>query len=75
MIIISQDKKMLANFENIVSITIVSFENDHSVYAISGDLENLILGTYPTEKRAMDVLDKIVNARGLGMYAYQMPKK
>ena len=78
MIIVSQDKKALINLDNICSIslghedetvTIVAFTNIASC-SFGG-----VLGEYETEERAIKVLDNILNAAGLKMYQYQMPKK
>lgn len=76
MIIVNQDKKSIYNFDNLVSITIVP-DTDNEEYRVRcvDILGGTTLGRYATEKRAMDVLDKIVNAAGLGMYTYVMPKK
>lgn len=78
MIIVSQDKKSLINFDNMSAIcvghenetvTIVAFNN------VSPDSFGGVLGEYKTEERAIKVLDNILNAAGLKMYKYQMPKK
>ena len=76
MIIVHQDKKAIYNFSNLTAIVVVpSF--DEGYYLVRGNALSGIytLGTYPNEKRAMDILDKIVTSAGLGMYVYAMPKK
>lgn len=76
MIIVSQDKKSIYNFDNLVAIKVESDSDNekHRVRCLD-TLGATTIGTYSTEKRALDVLDKIVNAAGLGMYTYVMPKK
>lgn len=77
MIIISQDKETIVNFENIIAVKVVEYvEADFDVVAIySGSAVYTTLGSYPTKDRAMDVLQSIAKARGVNMYEYKMPKK
>ena len=59
MIIVSQDKKSIYNFDNIKSIDIVKNE----IY-ITDDIlmdEGARIGEYETEQRAKEVLQEIVN--------------
>ena len=62
MIIISQDKNAIVNFDNVSEIraqydgTIVTFNNTYDPRYYSSD----ILGKYETEERAKEVLQEIV---------------
>ena len=59
MIIVSQDKKSIYNFDNIKSIDIVKNE----IY-ITDDIlinEGARIGEYDTEERAKEVLQEIIN--------------
>lgn len=59
MIIVSQDKKSIYNFDNIKSIDIV----ENEIY-ITDDIlmdEGARIGEYATEERAKEVLQEIVN--------------
>lgn len=64
MIILSQDKRMIINFDNIVGI-VIRKNTDENVYQIQCKSENeknkRILGKYKTEERAKKVLQEIVN--------------
>ena len=79
MIIVSQDKKTLINLDNISAITILNeYKNETITIAAFNDIrcrEFIPLGEYETEERAIKVLENILNAAGLKMYKYQMPKK
>lgn len=63
MIIVSQDKKMIINFENISGIVIRKNTNER-VYQIQCKSEDekkcRIIGKYETEERAKEVLNDIV---------------
>ena len=59
MIIVSQDKKSIYNFDNIKSVDIV----ENEIY-ITDDIlmdEGAKIGEYATEERAKEVLQEIVN--------------
>lgn len=105
MIIISQDKTKLVNFNNIVGVKCIpikpgsstsvgskhidywtymdnpnsamSNEIEEEQYCIvaSSDAQEYIMGYYPTNERGIKVLEAILNAAGMNMYKYQMPKK
>lgn len=76
MIIVNQDKTSIHNLDNLVSISVRPNSDDGKYRVKCTDIiGSITLGTYSTEKRAIDILDKIVNAAGLGMYVYVMPKK
>ena len=60
MIIVSQDRKSIYNFENIKSIDIV----DNEIYLTDDILADrgTRIGQYETEERAKEVLQEIINA-------------
>jgi hypothetical protein len=62
MIIVSQDKKMIINFENISGI-VIRKNTDERVYQIQckseGEKKCRIIGKYETEERAKEVLNDI----------------
>ncbi len=68
MIIVSQDKKQILNFNNIQNIRIEPYgthEKGKKIYKIfAGNFEGYTtkLGTYDTEERAKEVLQEIVRA-------------
>lgn len=69
MIIVSQDKNMIINFNSIVSIYViknyVSEEKGYQGYNIdfaTNEEINFVLATYDTEERAKEVLQEIINA-------------
>lgn len=85
MIIVSQDKKSIYNFDNIKSIDIV----ENEIY-ITDDIlmdEGARIGEYDTEKRAKEVLEEISERlenwenlkagqpTGVCSYRYIMPKE
>ena len=73
MLIVSQNKAVLINFDNILGIQ--EEEKDVGVKFVGGD--GLILGSYKTKKRAKEVLQEIVDV--YKMYedygVYEMPKE
>ena len=80
MIIISQDKDNIVNFDNISSIGIYPPFDDTNNFEINAETVNgelVDLGLYATEKRAKEVLMDIVenyNITPLAM-VYKMPKE
>ena len=50
-------------------------EEEQYCIVVSSDAQEYIMGYYPTNERGIKVLEAIVNAAGLNMYKYQMPKK
>lgn len=69
MVIVSQDKSMIINFNNIVSTYVikkyVSEEKGYKGYNIdftTNEEINFVLATYKTEERAKEVLQEIINA-------------
>lgn len=76
MIIRCQEKKGIANFDNIDSITL---HENNEIYAYNGCLESkLLLGKYSTEEKAIKVLDMIENAHRSMSFTdsvvFRMPK-
>ena len=63
MIIVSQDKRMIINFDNIVGI-IIRKNTDENIYQIQcksgNEASKRILGKYPIEERAKEVLQEII---------------
>lgn len=63
MIIVSQDKRMIINFDNIVGI-VIRKNTDENLYQVQCKSENeknkRILGKYKTEERAKEVLQEIM---------------
>lgn len=62
MIIVSQDKKVIENLNNLVSVYVIENYDDKTKYNIDFatiDESNFILGTYETEERAEEVLKEI----------------
>lgn len=75
MLIRTQDKKGLINFNNVTDI--FSFKNQKDVEIRSSvvDGECLRLGTYSTEEKALKVLDKIQEYYGRDYPYYVMPQE
>lgn len=75
MIIISQDKTIIINFDNVEFIT----KNDNSpyIYARTNKAE-IMIGKYKNEERALEVLnslsDAIINNIFLNKNIYKMPE-
>ena len=64
MIIVSQEKNRIINFDNILQIYITIDEDDKGCYIQYEDCNNSYegLGKYNTEERAKEVLQEIVKA-------------
>ena len=70
MVILSQDKKRMFNFENLVEIRVFAHNNyplkdNVKGYDLQGVTQNgkyIILGIYDTEERAKEVLEEIIKA-------------
>lgn len=79
MIIVSQDKTKIINFENLIEIYITQdemylYQDDEEKYylrreAVGGIYENL--GKYDTEERAKEVLQEIIKAYKETNYEYE----
>lgn len=80
MIIVSQDRAVLINFDNIESISIGDpLEDNEGLFNILCDTTNVQykIGKYKTEERAEEVLQKIINAyKGYNdNKVYEMPEE
>lgn len=87
MIIVSQDKKEIVNFDNIMNINITDCEKDgytiSAGFIVGRDDNYRELGLYETEERAKEVLKEIVacyTSDGQienfnGQVCYEMPEK
>ena len=61
MIIVSQDKTRILNFDNVV---VIFFKNENEKFAIYADTnteQNVHMGNYEEKERAKEVLEEIVN--------------
>ena len=64
MIIVSQDKKAIVNFDNVSSIDIYPPFDDTDKFEINAERVNgelIELGIYETEERAKEVLQEIID--------------
>lgn len=80
MIIVSQDKDNIVNFDNVVSVGIIDFDiNDKNCWQrITAETLGtaVVLGDYKTEERAKEVLSEIKgNWEMRRNLAYYMPKE
>ena len=86
MIIVSQDKTEIVNFNNIESVWISKEEEE--IFSIEATADtNASLGEYATKERAKEVLGEIIKtytcwenfkhgiAEGIGTPKYEMPKE
>ena len=63
MIIVSQDKDVIVNFDNVGNIWINNpLENDDGKFEIIAEnyLNNTVIGDYKTEERAKEILQEII---------------
>ena len=63
MIIVSQDKKRIVNFDNLTQVYITHCEEDNTGYFIRFETVDSLyedLGEYATEERAREVLQEII---------------
>ena len=68
MIIVSQDKEVIVNFDNVENIWINNpLENNEGKFEIRAETysNNMLIGEYKTEERAKEVLQEISNWYGL----------
>lgn len=80
MIIVSQDKNNIVNFDNVVSVGIIDFDiNDKNCFQrITAETlgTSVFLGDYKTEERAKEVLREIKGNWEIRRdLAYYMPKE
>lgn len=64
MIIVSQDKEVIVNFNNVENIWIYNpLENNEGKFEIRAETHsnNMFIGAYKTEERAKEVLGEIIN--------------
>ncbi len=61
MLIRSQDKRMIVNFENICTVSAFPEKDSEDVYVEDGT-GSLMVGRYSTKEKAMKVLDMIQDA-------------
>ena len=72
MIIVSQDKKSLINFKSVIRIS-TYYGKYVEIYASLYNGEDVNLGAYNTENRAIEVLNEIINSEK--MAKYEMPEE
>lgn len=75
MIIVSQDRDKIINFDNITEIMV-----DESAIVISDDIYmnyGEVIATYKTNDRAKEVLNEIIEIYGIAISTmkYEMPKE
>lgn len=75
MIIVSQDKKEIINFDNLVSVYVIeSYEakekglEKYNIDFATTDEINFVIGTYETEERAKEVLQEIISKYKTTLY-------
>lgn len=61
MLIISQDKRMIANFDNICTVSAFPEKDSENIYVEDGT-GSLMIGRYSTKAKAIKVLDMIQEA-------------
>lgn len=71
MIIVSQDKETIMNFER---INFIRIEDMYQIVANYADDYYEHLGSYDTEKRAKEILEEIVNTYVRECKTYNMPE-
>ena len=82
MIIVSQYKDVILNFDNVSLIAIGDEETNRRIYANCNNDDVLKLGVYESEERAKEVLQEIITAytgdgivESEGYVCYEMPEK
>lgn len=86
MIIVSQDKKRIVNFDNLTQVYITHCEEDNTGYFIRFETVDSLyedLGEYATEERAKEIIKEIIDtykfnrkgAVGQVQAVYEMPKE
>lgn len=73
MLIRSQDKEILVNFNNSPTIKIMGTKGDVIIICSLDTYETFAIGNYSTKAKAMKVLDMIQEAYVNGHIDYQMP--
>lgn len=72
MLIRSQDKRMIVNFDNICTVSAFPQMDSEDIYVEDGTC-SLMVGRYSTKAKAMKVLDMIQEAYVNGHIDYQIP--
>lgn len=72
MIIVSQDKNAIHNFDNILSLQIEPCDGCYDIYVYDALNDNTSLGEYKTEERAKEVLKEIVEKYREGISTCRM---
>lgn len=65
MIVVSQDKKAIHNFDNVLSLQIEPTLKEYSIKVYDVINDGSSLGVYSTEERAKEVLQEIINTFSL----------
>lgn len=73
MLIRSQDKRMIVNFDNICTVSAFSEKDSEDIYVEDGT-GSLMVGKYSTKAKAIKVLDMIQEAYVNGHIDYQIPE-
>ena len=73
MLIRSQDKRMIVNFDNICTVSASPEKHSEDIYVEDGT-GSLMVGRYSTKAKAMKVLDMMQEAYVNGHIDYQMPE-
>lgn len=74
MLIRSQDKRMIVNFDNICTVSAFHEKDSEDIYVEDGT-GSLMVGRYSTKAKAMKVLDMIQEAYGDSEYTkYVIPE-
>nr|DAZ69420.1 MAG TPA: hypothetical protein [Caudoviricetes sp.] len=72
MLIRSQDKRMIVNFDNICTVSAFPEKDSEDIYVEDGT-GSLMVGRYSAKEKAMKVLDMIQEAYVNGHIDYQIP--
>lgn len=72
MLIRSQDKRMIVNFDNICTVSAFPEKDSEDIY-VEDDTGSLMVGKYSTKAKVLKVLDMIQEAYINGHIDYQMP--
>lgn len=73
MLIRSQDKTIIVNFNNICTVSAFPEKDSEDIYVEDGT-GSLMVGRYSTKTKVMKVLDMIQEAYVNGHIDYQMPE-
>lgn len=76
MIIVSQDRDKIVNFDNVEAVYIQDDEKENFIKCIATDGLDVDLGKYNTEERAKEVLQEIVRYYAVANIGqvYEMPE-